>query len=387
MRFPLKAGAALIGLVLLLPSAARASVDLTGSWSVVASTIVGPMSATFDFVQTGTQLDLTLRFESGSPQGPYTGAIDPDAGTFTVPLPDTVGIVVCTGNQISGTAAPDGQSIAGGWVAMFMSIHFFCQNGGGPFTGVRAHCGDGIINAGEVCDDGNVADGDCCAADCSTSEPDATTCDDGNACTTGDQCAAGDCRGGSTMYCAPCEACSPGGCIIPADDGCQPALAGGKSQIMIRDRSDDPTKDALVWSWKSSASVAVGDFGAPTMLTDYTLCVIDRTGGVPTLRMSRWAPGNASIGALSWKSGKKGFTYTRKDAIPAGLTKLTLGAGAVGHGKLAVKGTGTLLDVPAGGFTAPVTVRLVRHDAPICWEGTFSTPQTNDGAVFKAKSD
>jgi cysteine-rich repeat protein len=37
-------------------------------------------------------------------------------------------------------------------------------------------CGNGIVEAGEVCDDGNNTDGDCCSADCKTIAPAGTTC-------------------------------------------------------------------------------------------------------------------------------------------------------------------------------------------------------------------
>ena len=60
-----------------------------------------------------------------------------------------------------------------------------------------AICGDGILEPGEECDDGNTISGDCCAADC-TLEPKGSPCDDGLICTTDDQCDGfGICRGGT----------------------------------------------------------------------------------------------------------------------------------------------------------------------------------------------
>lgn len=56
-------------------------------------------------------------------------------------------------------------------------------------------CGDGIVDVGEVCDDGNVLDGDCCDSTCSSSAANGTPCNDGDACTTPDQCTAGTCVG------------------------------------------------------------------------------------------------------------------------------------------------------------------------------------------------
>ena len=63
----------------------------------------------------------------------------------------------------------------------------------GPFTGARFGCGNGFVESGEACDDGNVINGDCCSSTCAF-EPSGSPCtDDGRTCTV-DQCnAAGIC--------------------------------------------------------------------------------------------------------------------------------------------------------------------------------------------------
>lgn len=48
-------------------------------------------------------------------------------------------------------------------------------------------CGDGVLDAGEACDDGNNREGDCCTALCELGAPGAA-CDDGKFCTIGDTC-------------------------------------------------------------------------------------------------------------------------------------------------------------------------------------------------------
>lgn len=48
-------------------------------------------------------------------------------------------------------------------------------------------CGNGELDPGETCDDGNNANGDCCTADC-RAEPEGTACEDGLSCTVGDTC-------------------------------------------------------------------------------------------------------------------------------------------------------------------------------------------------------
>ena len=368
--------------------AARATFDLTGGWTAVVNSAAGPLEGHFDFVQTGTQLDITMTGQGGQPEGPYTGTIDPDTGTFHIPLPDSGGPIPCSGNYIDGTPTPNGQTINGNWVSNFFHVHF-CFNGGGPYAATRERCGDAIVQQDEACDDGNAADGDCCNADCSSPAPDDTVCDDGNACTSGEHCAGGACVPATTLACDPCEVCTPSGCTVPASLGCQPPLAGGRSTVLLRDDDVDAGKDKLAWSWKSSAPVGIGDFGEPTATSDYRLCVIDRSGGVPTLRMSRGAPAGGMCGDRPcWNAHATRFGYTNRAATPAGITALGLFAGeAAGDGKITAKGKGVLLDVPSGTFAPPVTVRLLRNDAATCWEATYSTPKRNDGRRFRAKSD
>src|SRR5438128_2557072 len=105
-----------------------------------------------------------------------------------------------------------------------------------------AICGNGLLDPGEQCDDGNTLDGDCCSstcqfepagAPCASPTPclTATTCDgagvcgggtptlaacnDGNACTTADTCAGGVCVGGPALNCNDGNVCT--------DDACDPA--------------------------------------------------------------------------------------------------------------------------------------------------------------------
>ena len=98
---------------------------------------------------------------------------------------------------------------------------------GGGGGGSSAECGDGVVEGAEQCDDGNKADGDYCAADCSSitgscgdnaMQPN-EACDDGNT-AAGDYCAA-DC-GSVTGACGDgvvqlSETCDDG--ILKADCG------------------------------------------------------------------------------------------------------------------------------------------------------------------------
>ncbi len=91
-------------------------------------------------------------------------------------------------------------------------------------------CGNGVMDPGEACDDGNLAAGDRCAADCRSDEtcgngivdrPTGEVCDDGNS-RNGDDCSA-DCRsdercGNGVVDIGPAETCDDGNTVD--GDGC-----------------------------------------------------------------------------------------------------------------------------------------------------------------------
>ncbi len=90
-----------------------------------------------------------------------------------------------------------------------------------------AVCGDGALDSGEQCDDGNLADGDCCSSTCQFESAASACASDGNVCTT-DLCngsgacmhAAGNagtlCRA-SGGVCDPAETCTGASASCPAD--------------------------------------------------------------------------------------------------------------------------------------------------------------------------
>lgn len=81
-------------------------------------------------------------------------------------------------------------------------------------------CGNGVIDAGEQCDDGNTVNGDCCDASCMF---ETGSCDDGDICTSGESCQAGACTGGSSPDCSgsgdACNvaSCDPNGTAVNCD--------------------------------------------------------------------------------------------------------------------------------------------------------------------------
>jgi hypothetical protein len=73
-------------------------------------------------------------------------------------------------------------------------------------------CGNGRLEGGEQCDDGNLANGDCCSATCQF-ESAGSACNDGLFCTTGTTCnGTGACAGGTPIDCSDGVACTTDSC-------------------------------------------------------------------------------------------------------------------------------------------------------------------------------
>jgi cysteine-rich repeat protein len=243
-------------------------------------------------------------------------------------------------------------------------------------------CGNGSLDLGEECDDGNYSDGDCCSFHCAL-EPAGSPCDDSDACTTGDACVDGTCVGGLPPACDPCEVCdSSVGCTLPPTSGCTAATSGG-SVVMVKNTDNDP-RDALTWRWKAPGPLSPADIGQPLAGTDYTLCLIDFRASAPTLVASSSTSSDGLCdGAPCWTSGRRGYRYKDRAPNADGLLRMFLRPTLTERGRIVVKGTG-------GGLfplVPPVTVRVLRNDGSHCWEADFTAPVKSTGTIFKARSE
>jgi cysteine-rich repeat protein len=102
-------------------------------------------------------------------------------------------------------------------------------------------CGNGIVDFGEGCDDGNTAAGDCCSSSCQF-EISGSNCDDGSACTDLDQCdGAGNCSSGTPLDCNDSNVCT--------DDSCDPAsgCVHTNNNAACDDGNACTTLDACAW--------------------------------------------------------------------------------------------------------------------------------------------
>ena len=226
-------------------------------------------------------------------------------------------------------------------------------------------CGNTIVTAGEQCDDGNTANGDCCAAGC-TFEAAGAPCEDPSVCTDVSTCdGVGACIGDA----APAAVCSA------------PAQPRGGS-LVLKNKNG---KSRLVWKWSRGLAVDVAEFGAPPAFDDYTMCVHVQDGGGATLLVEAVAPAGPA-----WDDrGAKGFRYKEKSGVPDGMTQVRLRPGAEGKAKLKAKAKGGHFDLGGLGLdsAAVVTARL-KGPGAACYGFELAAPfSKNDATRFSDKSD
>lgn len=216
---------------------------------------------------------------------------------------------------------------------------------------IVAPCGDGVVQPGETCDDGNTNDGDCCSSACQY-ESAGSACDDGVVCTALDTCdGAGACQAGG-----PATAC---------------AESWAKANLVIKESK--PGKEKLIAKMTGGPALAQSDFGDPLMgSTAYDVCLFDDGGTlVASLRVDR--AGGTCAGKPCWKASKDtGWQYQDKEAASDGVTKLKLAGGVAGKSQLqlqaannATKGQTSLPTGLAAALQASTsaTLQLVASDA------------------------
>ncbi len=125
-------------------------------------------------------------------------------------------------------------------------------------------CGNGIVCAPEQCDDGNTASGDCCSTTCML-EAGGAPCNDGNLCTGSDSC---DGAGGCVGMTAPEPVCT-----LP--------VQARKALLLLKDKPNDKS-DRVLWKWRKGAGTPIAAFGDPLAATAYALCATVAAGEQPT---------------------------------------------------------------------------------------------------------
>jgi cysteine-rich repeat protein len=202
-------------------------------------------------------------------------------------------------------------------------------------------CGNGAVESGEHCDDGNTTPGDGCDATCAN-EP---------------------------------------GCPAAVDPSCRTPITAGKASIALA--SD---KGKLQWKWLAGSATDKAEFGDPLTSDGYFVCLYDGSGLRATLR----APAGGTCGKNPcWKDVPYGYLYKDKDGTPNGISLLQLKQGADGEARIKVKAKGSNVPMPmTPSLLSPLTVQLRRTIGGPCWGASYAAPyDKDDGVILKDKAD
>ena len=336
-----------------------------------------------------SDLRMTLRSPQGTTATLLPGGTCGDSDDFYFDVADGGSTLHCPLNdhRLRAPATPLapllGEAAAGSWT---LEVEDLETNDTGWLDGwgleICADCGNGTLDAGETCDDGNTADGDCCSANCQIPATDGTACDDPAQCTVGGVCTSGVCTGG-TVRCDPCLTCSPPqGCVPPEHVLCD-AMSTEAASLLLVDHPNDPKHDSVAWRFTSGSPVALLDFGSPTTVTDLTLCIFDQSG----LKLSSTVPAAGTCHEKPcWRADPTKLKYVDSERTPDGIEHLLLRSGEAGRAGLLARGQGEGLGLTALDLNGTVTARLVRSGGPACWQAEFATAQRNDARVYKART-
>jgi len=143
---------------------------------------------------------------------------------YFMPMPDAV-----HPNKPTNSCSPNGEEDYAG------SMLGLDNDGNGLYDGndpacAAAECGNGTIEPGEDCDDGNTLDGDCCNASCQF-DPAGSSCPDGAFCNGDETCdGAGSCQAGTPVDCDDGVGCT--------DDSCDEG-----NDVCVHNANDDLCED------------------------------------------------------------------------------------------------------------------------------------------------
>jgi len=188
-------------------------------------------------------------------------------------------------------------------------------------------------------------------------------------------------------------------CPAAPDPGCRQPIQPRAAKLILKD-SAQAGKARVVWKWGKGEVTSAADLGDPVTTSHYSLCLYDAGAGVQP-RMTAAIPADGlcfgthpNDAVPCWNaSGSSGerFRYLDRNSstglTPDGVERLKIQAGEEGRAKAQVKGRGVPLQMPALPMVAPVLAQLRNLETGACFQAVYSTPNKNDPAQFKAKSD
>jgi cysteine-rich repeat protein len=223
---------------------ARADIDLTGGWDF-APNVIAPTTLPMTIVQSGTSLSVDVNTGVTA-----TGTVVPATGSFSV----ATTAPTCMNFTLQGNTTDGGNTLTGIGTVDVGVQGGLCTPVSITFTATRVPCGNGVIDSGEGCDDGNRHDGDCCSSTC-TPDPFGTRCAGSgeacivNACDGAGVCAhvllpgGTICRASIDTTCDVAEVCDgvseacPPDQVRPAGTVCRPSTAACDSTEVCTGRS------------------------------------------------------------------------------------------------------------------------------------------------------
>jgi hypothetical protein len=258
-------------------------------------------------------------------------------------------------------------------------------------------CGNGALDAGESCDDGDRGSLDCCGRACAYDPAGAVCAADADPCTLERCDGAGTCLNVNAPLGTPC-AVDGDSCTLDRCDGndvcehafeprptCDVPAEAGSSALTI---TDDAGEKSLSWSMKRGPATTLGQLSLLITGANYSLCMYDDSGLLMRGDMPTGTCG--SHGKSCWKASNTSLKYADRDGTPNGVLKALLRSGAEGQTRFKVKGGGANLMTPSLPITSlPLSVQLISEDMGTCFEATYSAAgvESNSTAEFSASSD
>lgn len=202
-------------------------------------------------------------------------------------------------------------------------------------------CGNGNLDPGEECDDGNTIDGDVCS----------------NAC----------------MY-----ACPP----TPRTDCAGPSVAS----VLLRTHTLKPAASKLVFKWSGNTGGLL-NLGNPWATTSYAFCLYEQPPSGAARAITLVAPAGGTCGTKPCWTGKVPvfFTYVDTARTVRGLKKLRVKTSASGVGSISLMAGGSALPLPTLPLGTPVVAQM-EVIGGTCWDAVFDTAiLRNDANGFSAQ--
>ena len=234
-----------------------ACVDVTGTWLFHTDT--------YDFFGAHSVSDgLVQLTQSGTflQTGGYAGGIDPATGDFFLQALAAEEYFICPQGLLRGHAALDGRTLTASGITAYIFTHApptECAAAVSTYVS-GSRCGNGTLEPGEECDDGNNASGDGCDLTCHVEEcftcigtpssctprPDGTSCDAHDACALEPSCRAGACTTGQRLDCGPCLECAAGGCVAAPRTDCRTSTSPSMTKLVLKNPTSSE-RDVITW--------------------------------------------------------------------------------------------------------------------------------------------